>query len=71
MLQADGIVIPKEGLKKALANPNHSKNIPIIAGSTKDEVKLWLASALYFVELDYSILGTVFRIPKVTLKDKE
>ncbi len=71
LLQADGIVIPKEGLRKALANPNNSKNIPIIAGSTKDEVKLWLASALYFVELDYSILGTVFRIPKVSLKDKD
>ena len=38
----------------------YAKDIPIIAGSTKDEVKLWLASARYFVDLDYSILGTIF-----------
>ena len=68
LLQSDGIVIPKEGLDKALSNPKYAKNIPIIAGSTRDEVKLWLASAKYFVDLDYSILGTIFRIPKVILK---
>ena len=71
LLQSDGIVVPKEGLRKALSNPKYVKDIPIIAGSTKDEVKLWLASARYFVDLDYSILGTVFRIPKVILKDED
>ncbi|MAX49367.1 MAG: hypothetical protein CMD75_00855 [Gammaproteobacteria bacterium] len=71
LLQSDGIVIPKQGLRNALSNPKHIKQIPIIAGSTKDEVKLWLASARYFVDLDYSILGTVFRIPKVILKDED
>ena len=71
LLQSDGIVIPKEGLDKALSNPKYAKNIPIIAGSTRDEVKLWLASAKYFVDLDYSILGTIFRIPKVILKDED
>ncbi len=71
LLQADGVIIPLEGLKQALSNPKYSKKIPIIAGSTKDEVKLWLASARYFVDLDYSILGTVFRIPKVVLKDED
>ncbi len=71
LLQSDGIVIPRQGLSKALSNPKYVKDIPIIAGSTKDEVKLWLASARYFVDLDYSILGTVFRIPKVILKDED
>ena len=71
LLQSDGIVIPRQGLRKALSNPKYVKDIPIIAGSTKDEVKLWLASARYFVDLDYSILGTVFRIPKVILKDED
>ncbi len=71
LLQSDGIVIPKEGLNKALSNPKYAKNIPIIAGSTRDEVKLWLASAKYFVDLDYSIIGTIFRIPKVILKDED
>ena len=71
LLQSDGIVVPRQGLRKALSNPKYVKDIPIIAGSTKDEVKLWLASARYFVDLDYSILGTVFRIPKVILKDED
>ena len=71
LLQSDGIVIPKQGLRKALSNSKDVKDIPIIAGSTKDEVKLWLATARYFVDLDYSILGTIFRIPKVILKDED
>tara|TARA_Y100001935_G_scaffold253174_1_gene258686 strand:+ start:843 stop:2627 length:1785 start_codon:yes stop_codon:yes gene_type:complete len=71
LLQSDGIVVPKEGLRNALSNPKYVKDIPIIAGSTRDEVKLWLASASYFVDLDYSILGTVLRIPKVILKDED
>ena len=71
LLQSDGIVIPKQGLRKALSDPKYVKDIPIIAGSTRDEVKLWLASARYFVDLDYSILGTIFRIPKVILKDED
>ena len=71
LLQSDGIVIPEEGLRKALSNPKYMKDVPIIAGSTRDEVKLWLASAMYFVDIDYSILGTIFRVPKVTLKDED
>ena len=71
LLQSDGIVIPEEGLRKALSNPKYMKDVPIIAGSTRDEVKLWLASARYFVDVDYSILGTIFRVPKVILKDED
>ncbi|MGB1807630.1 MAG: carboxylesterase family protein, partial [Porticoccaceae bacterium] len=36
----DGLVIPQEGILGALANPAYAKNIPVIAGATKDEVSL-------------------------------
>ena len=42
-----------------------------IAGSNRDEVKLWLASAEYFVDLDYSFFGSIFGVPKVVLNDKD
>ena len=53
LLNADGIVIPKIGLRKALSIKEHVNSVPTIAGSNRDEVKLWLASAEYFVDLDY------------------
>ena len=43
--------------------------VPTIAGSNRDEVKLWLGTAEYFVELDYSFFGSIFGIPKVVLKN--
>ena len=36
LLQSDGIVIPNQCLRKALSNPKYLKDIPIIAGSTRD-----------------------------------
>ena len=45
--------------------------VPTIAGSNKDEVKLWLATAEYFVQLDFSPVGEVLNIPKVSLKDED
>jgi para-nitrobenzyl esterase len=71
ILTGDGIVIPEIGLTKALAKEEYVNHVPIIAGSNKDEVKLWLASAKYFVDLDYSFLGSIFGVPKVVLNDKE
>ena len=71
LLTADGIVIPEIGLLKALSNKQYVNNVPTIAGSNKDEVKLWLASAKYFVDLDYSFLGSIFGVPKVVLNDKD
>ena len=71
ILTADGIVIPEIGLTSALSKKEHINNVPTIAGSNKDEVKLWLASAKYFVDLDYSFLGSIFKVPKVVLKDKD
>ncbi len=71
LLTADGIVIPQIGLKDALSNKEYVNNLPIISGSNRDEVKLWLATATYFVDLDYSFLGSILRIPKVVLKDED
>jgi len=70
LLTNDGIVIPDIGLEKALADKKYVANVPIIAGSNHDEVKLWLATAEYFVELDYSLLGSILNIPKVKLKNE-
>jgi para-nitrobenzyl esterase len=71
LLTADGIVVPLIGLDKALSKKDLINNVPIIAGSNRDEVKLWLASADYFVDLEYSFLGSVFNVPKVILTDKD
>ncbi len=71
LLTADGVAIPEVGLDKALSMKEHLNIVPTIAGSNRDEVKLWLATAEYFVELDYSFLGSVLKIPKVKLKDKD
>jgi len=71
ILTADGIVIPEIGLTKALSKKEYVYHVPTIAGSNKDEVKLWLASAKYFVDLDYSFFGSIFGVPKVVLNDKD
>ena len=71
LLTADNIVIPLVGLRKALSMSELVNNVPTIAGSNRDEVKLWLASAEYFVDLKFSALGKLFGIPKVGLKDKK
>ena len=70
LLTNDGIVIPDIGLEKALADTKYVADIPIIAGSNLDEVKLWLATAEYFVELEYSLVGSILNIPKVKLKNE-
>jgi para-nitrobenzyl esterase len=70
LLTADGIVIPIDGLKNALSSRDHVNIVPTIAGSNKDEVKLWLASAEYFVGLEYSFFGSLLGVPRVKLKDE-
>ena len=70
LLTADGIAIPFDGLKQSLSNKNHVNIVPTIAGSNKDEVKLWLASAEYFVGLEYSFFGSLLGVPRVGLKDE-
>ena len=70
LLTSDNIVIPKIGLRAALYEKNLVNRVPTIAGSNKDEVKLWLSTAEYFVELDFSPLGSLLSIPKVKLKNE-
>ena len=70
LLTNDGIVIPNEGLQSSLSNKNYLSNIPFMAGSNRDEVKLWIGTAEYFVKLDYSLLGSILDIPRVRLKDE-
>jgi len=70
LLTADGIEIPKIGLKDALSRKEHVNIVPTIAGSNRDEVKLWLASARYFVDLKYSFFGSILGVPKVKLSNE-
>ncbi|MGB2041709.1 MAG: carboxylesterase/lipase family protein [Porticoccaceae bacterium] len=65
----DGLVIPQEGILGALANPDYAKNIPVIAGATKDEVSLWLALHRYFMDTSYIL--TRFLPPRITVKDPD
>jgi para-nitrobenzyl esterase len=71
LLTNDGLVIPKIGLREALSKKEHVNSVPTIAGSTRDEVKIWLAFSEYFVALDYSATGSLFNLPKVILKNEE
>ena len=70
LLTNDGIVIPKVGLEKALKDSKYIKNVPFMAGSNRDEVKLWIAAAEYFVELHFSAIGSILGIPRVKLKNE-
>ena len=69
LMTADEVVIPKVGLSKALSMNEYVNNVPTIAGSNRDEVKLWLATARYFVDLEYSLIGSILKIPKVKLNN--
>ena len=70
LLTNDGIVIPKIGLNEALKNPVN-KDIPLIAGSNRDEVKLWIGTALYFVQPEYSFFGSVLGIPRIKIVNED
>ena len=71
LLTADGVVIPSIRHKNALSKKEYVYNVPTIAGSNRDEVKLWLSTARYFVDLDYSFIGSILNIPKVKIKDED
>ena len=71
LLTSDDVVIPEAGLRTSLSNKDVVNKVPTIAGSNRDEVKLWLATAEYFVELDFSAVGSVLSIPNVKLKDED
>tara|TARA_Y100000746_G_scaffold66143_1_gene55085 strand:- start:109 stop:1905 length:1797 start_codon:yes stop_codon:yes gene_type:complete len=71
LLTNDGFVIPIIGLKEALSKKEHVNNVPTIAGSNRDEVKIWLAFSEYFVTVDYSPTSSLFNLPKATLKNED
>ena len=66
LLTNDGIVIPKDGLYESLKNPIDS-SVPVIAGSNRDEVGLWIGTALYFIEAEFSFIGSVLGIPRINI----
>jgi len=71
LLTNDGIVIPKIGLRESLSKPEYINNVPTMIGSNRDEVKFWLAFSEYFVELDFSLGGSILGLPKIILKNKD
>ena len=71
LLTNDDIVIPKIGLKNALSKKEYVNKVPTMIGSNRDEVKFWLAFSEYFVDLDFSLSGSVLGLPKISLKDED
>ena len=70
MVTNDGIVIPVEGLSDSLKNPVNN-SIPLMIGSNRDEVKLWIGTSLYFVKPKVSLIGSLFGVPGVSLSDED
>ena len=62
-------MIPAEGFASALNNPAYAKKgVPVMAGSNRDEVTLWLGLNRYFVDVSYPL--TKLAPPKIRLKNK-
>jgi para-nitrobenzyl esterase len=70
LVNRDGIVIPDEGILSALGNKKYAKNVPVIFGSNKDELSLWLGVNNYFSERTYPFTRLI-PIPKIELKNPE
>ena len=51
----DGVVIPSEGILLALGNPEYAKHVPVLAGTTRDEITLWLGLNRYYVDVSYPL----------------
>ena len=68
---SDGVVVSENGLQNSLSDKDFVNKVPTIAGSNLDEVKLWLSTAEYFIDVDYSFIGSIIGLPKVVLKDKD
>ena len=71
LLTNDGIVIPKIGLLEALGSDKYLYKVPTIAGSNKDEIKLWIAFSEYFLESEDTFLSKTLGIPKLKIKDED
>ena len=63
----DGVVIPKDGILAALADPQFAKGVPVMAGTTRDEITLWLGLSRYFVDVSYPL--TQLFPAKLRIKD--
>ena len=66
----DGIVIPEQGLKSALGNSAFSKNIPVMLGTNKDEISLYIGISPYFIKKTYPFTKLI-PIPRLKIKDPE
>ena len=71
LLTNDGIVIPEIGLLDALGSDEYLYKVPTIAGSNKDEIKLWIAFSEYFLESEDTFLSKTLGIPKLKIKDED
>ncbi len=65
----DGIVLPEDGLLAAFADPARAKQVPVLSGSNRDEVTLWLGLNRYFVDGSKLLFGLL--PPKLEIKNPE
>ena len=70
LLTRDGIVTHINGVSVGLSSSKEKNNIPVIAGSNKDELSLWLGSNRYFVNASYPFTKLV-PIPKIEFKRED
>ena len=70
LLTRDGMVTHINGVSAGLASSQQKNNIPVIAGSNKDELSLWLGSNRYFVKASYPLTKLV-PIPKIEFKKED
>jgi len=67
LLTRDGIVLHIDGMRAGLVASKNKKNIPVIAGSNKDELSLWLSTNQYFIKGSYP-LTKLIPIPKIEFR---
>jgi len=70
LLTRDGIVTHINGVSAGLASSKEKNNIPVIAGSNKDELSLWLGSNRYFVKASYPFTKLI-PLPKIEFKKED
>jgi para-nitrobenzyl esterase len=70
LLTRDGIVTHINGVSAGLAASKEKNKIPVIAGSNKDELSLWLGSNRYFVKASYPLTKLV-PIPQIEFKKED
>ena len=70
ILTRDGIAVHIDGVSAGLAAAKKKNNIPVIAGSNKDELSLWLGSNRYFVNASYP-LTKLIPLPKIKFQRED